>query len=178
MALDVYLQSFLNGAPGGGDAMGALSLMRAFGAELDDFGAWQVDLGDGIAAEVTGLADLAEAQPNDIWALSALVRLSDLTPRGADFLFGLAQSGLMTVILPNQEAPGGAYVMLPMDVDPAHLPDEALFDAPEGIENSNEMYSVLEPLQVGHWTVQDDELTATPQPRQGVIARFLDWLRG
>ncbi len=178
MALDVYLQSFRDGAPGGGDAMGALALIRAFGAELDDLGAWQIDLGEGVAAELTGLPDLDDAQPQEEWALSCVVRLSDLTPRGADFLFGLAQSGLMAIIVPHQDAPGGAYVLLPMEVDPDDLPDEDLFDAPEGVENSNELFDVLDPLGAGHWSVQEDELTAAPIARVGLFARLVNLFRG
>ena len=178
MALDVYLKSFLGGAPGGGDARGALTLVETFGAELDDLGAWQIDLGDGVAAEVSGLADLAEAEAGEFWELACLVRLSDLTPRGADFLFGLAQSGLMVVIYPHQEAPHGAYVYVPMEVDAVDLPSDALFDAAEGIETSNELHSVLAPLQLGHWSVQEDELTPARTVRAGLFARLSEWLWG
>lgn len=180
MALDVYLQSFRKGVPGGGDAAGALALLRAFGARLDDLGAWQLELGDGTGAEVTGMENLRQQKRSRrIPALSCLVRLSELTPRAADFLFGLAQSGTMAVIVPHQDAPGGAYVLLPMQVDPADLPAEALFDAPEGIDTSDELYAVLARLQDRHWGT-DSPGHAPPQLQvtAGFLARFIGWLRG
>ncbi len=178
MAIDVYLKSFLGGVPGGGDAAGALGLFATFGATRDEFGAWQIELSDGVAAEVTDLQDLSEAEPGDFMSLSCLVRLSELTPRGADFLFGLAQSGLMAVIYPYEDAPLGAYVLVPMEVDPADLPDDALFDAAEGIESSNELYAALEPLQLGRWMVDEGALTPRHLPHDGFWARIKDWIAG
>ncbi len=178
MALEVYLESFMGGEPGGGDAGAALAILRAFGARRDDFGAWQLEFGEGAAAEVTGFERLDETAADNAQALSCLVRLSDLTPRGADFLFELAQNAVLAIIVPHEEAPNGVYVLVPMEVDPADLPAAPPFDTPRGVDHSGTLFALLNPLQAGRWSVWDDELN----PRQRELEpswtqRIMDWLR-
>jgi hypothetical protein len=178
MALDVYLQSFQDGLAGGGDAASALAFLQRYRADLDGFGAWQIDLDDEGGVEVTGLSDLEEAEPDEAWALSCLVRLAEWTPRSADFLFGLAQRGRMAVIVPHEDAPGGAYVLLPMDVDREDLPDEDSFDAPEGIESARELFAALAPLQQAHRADRGGDESYFRRRKPGVIARFWRLVRG
>jgi hypothetical protein len=178
MAFEIFLQSFRSGAPGGGNAAGALALLLDFGAEQDEFGAWQVDLDDEGSAEVTGLAELKNARPGGRWKLACTVRLSELTPRGADLLFGLAQAGLMALIFPHDAAEGGAVVLLADGVSRDNLPGDRVYDAPEGISNPTELRDALLPWMPELWSDADDQRKAYLLGKNGITAQLWAWMRG
>lgn len=134
MTVEVYLRSF------GGAGADTGALLIAFGAELDSLGAWQVDLGDGASAEVSGLGAPA-GQPDG--ARAGLVRLTGLTKRGADLLYALARGGGFAMILPDPEGSDGVRIFLPDRFDRALLPASASADQAQTAESPAALFVLL-----------------------------------
>lgn len=158
MTLEVYLRSF---GPAGADAE---PLLIALGAEQDGLGSWQVDLGDGAAAEVSGLGAAG--------GRAGLVRLSGHTRRGADLLYALARSGNCAMVLPDTEAAGGARVFLPAGFDRALLPEAAPFDAAQSVESQSALYALLSDLLGKNRPEAGNAADTAPPPPAA-----LGWLR-
>ena len=162
MTLEVYLRSF---GPEGADTE---TLLIALGAERDDFGAWQIDLGDGAAAEVSGLG-ASDAKPSG--ARGGQVRLSGLTKRGADVLYALARNGHFAMIVPDDAAAGSVRVIVPVGLDMGLLPAGAPYDRAQIAESANALFAVLSALL-------DDQRAADDSPEPGLRPRPLGrgWL--
>lgn len=171
MTLEVYLRSF---GPEGADT-GALLI--TLGAERDELGAWQIDLGDGAAAEVSGFG-ATQAQPQD--GRSGQVRLSGLTRRGADVLFAIARNGRFAMIVPDTAAADGVRVVVPAGLDTALLPDEPPYDQAQTAESPNALFSLLSAMLGDVLPAETAPETASrpAPPGQGWLARLLSRILG
>ncbi|MGQ0610735.1 MAG: hypothetical protein ACT4N9_06490 [Paracoccaceae bacterium] len=171
MTLEVYLRSH---GPEGADT-GALLI--ALGGELDELGAWQIDLGDGAAAEVSGLG-ATHAQPQG--GRSGQVRLSGLTRRGADVLYAIARNGRFAMIVPDPAAAGGVLVVVPAGLDPALLPAEPPYDQAQVAEGPNALFALLSALRADVLSTKSAPAAASriAPPGQGWLARLLSRILG
>ena len=170
MTLEVYLLSF---GPQGADTE---TLLIALGAEQDGFGAWQVDLGDGAAAEVSGLGG-GHGQKSG--ARAGLVRLTGLTKRGGDLLYAIARGGGFALILPDPEVSGGVRVFLPSGFDPALVPLTPPYDAAQSVENPSAFFAHLSEHVDGARPEKQGSADAAPPilAADGWLQRLLGRLR-
>lgn len=171
MTLEVYLRSF---GPEGADTE---ALLIALGAERDDLGAWQIDLGDGAAAEASGLGAV-DAQPSG--GRSGQVRLSGLTRRGADVLYALARNGRFAMIVPDPAAAGSVWVIVPAGLDLGLLPAGPPYDQAQVAESPIALFALLSTLLEDVRPADDaPEATSRPAPLgQGWLSRLLSRILG